>query len=88
MKPNAIIVNPADNVAIALEDIGPGQEVRIGKDPLFCAISGIAYSHKVLLRDVAAGQDIIKYGEIIGQAAEDLKQGDWVHTHNLTLKGE
>ncbi|MBI9075248.1 MAG: UxaA family hydrolase [Desulfatibacillum sp.] len=88
MKPNAIIVHPADNVAIALEDIGQGEDVRTGEEVLFRTISSIAYSHKVLLEDVATGQDVIKYGEIIGQAAEDLKQGEWVHTHNLTIKGE
>lgn len=88
MKPNAIMVNPADNVAIALEDISRGEEVRVGEQVLCRTIADIAYSHKVLLKDLSEGDDVIKYGEIIGQAAQDLKQGEWVHAHNLTLKGE
>ena len=39
--------------------------------------------HKVLLRDVKAGDDIIKYGYPIGHARRDLKAGDWVNEDNL-----
>ena len=39
--------------------------------------------HKVLLKDTAKGEDIIKYGYPIGHAIEDLKAGDWVNENNL-----
>ena len=35
------------------------------------------------MRDIAAGEYVIKYGEIIGRATEDIKKGEWVHTHNV-----
>ena len=39
--------------------------------------------HKYALRDIKAGEDIIKYGNPIGHATCDIKKGDHVHTHNV-----
>ena len=35
------------------------------------------------MRDIAKGEYVIKYGEIIGRATEDIKKGEWAHTHNV-----
>ena len=39
--------------------------------------------HKYALRDISAGEDIIKYGNPIGHATVDIKKGEHVHTHNV-----
>ena len=39
--------------------------------------------HKYALRDIKCGEDIIKYGNPIGHAICDIKQGEHVHTHNV-----
>ena len=39
--------------------------------------------HKYALRDISAGEDIIKYGNPIGHATCDIKKGEHVHTHNV-----
>mgnify|MGYP003293030080 CR=1 FL=1 len=39
--------------------------------------------HKVALKNINKGDCVIKYGEIIGVAKDDIKAGEWVHTHNL-----
>jgi altronate hydrolase len=39
--------------------------------------------HKYALRDIKRGEDIIKYGNPIGHATEDIKAGEHVHTHNV-----
>lgn len=39
--------------------------------------------HKYAARDIAKGENIIKYGQPIGHATEDIKKGDHVHTHNV-----
>lgn len=39
--------------------------------------------HKVALRDIKKGENVIKYGFAIGHATEDIKEGDSVHTNNL-----
>ncbi len=85
MKANVIIINPADNVAVALADIGKGKKILIPDELEMEAVNDIPFSHKVALRDIVAGERIIKYGEIIGQAREDITKGDWVHTHNLVV---
>ena len=43
----------------------------------------IPAGHKYALVDVEVGERIIKYGEIIGRATKDIKNGEWVHTHNV-----
>ena len=43
----------------------------------------IPAGHKYALCDIAQGEYIVKYGEIIGRATQDIKQGEWVHTHNV-----
>ena len=39
--------------------------------------------HKYALRDIKAGENIIKYGNPIGHATEDIKTGEHVHSHNV-----
>ena len=38
---------------------------------------------KIALSDIAAGEKVIKYGFPIGVAAQNIRAGEWVHTHNL-----
>lgn len=39
--------------------------------------------HKYALHDIKAGENIIKYGNPIGHAICDIKEGEHVHTHNI-----
>ena len=39
--------------------------------------------HKYALRDIKAGENIIKYGNPIGHATEDIPKDAHVHTHNV-----
>lgn len=49
----------------------------------------ISAGHKVALKDIKAGEKIIKYGFPIGVATGDISKGDWVHVHNVkTLLNE
>ena len=43
----------------------------------------IPAGHKYALRPIACGETVIKYGEIIGRATQDIPAGEWVHTHNV-----
>lgn len=44
----------------------------------------IPAGHKRALRFIAKGEYVIKYGYPIGRATQDIKEGEWVHTHNLS----
>ncbi|MBQ9430665.1 MAG: altronate dehydratase [Kiritimatiellae bacterium] len=43
----------------------------------------IPAGHKLALRDIKAGEKIVKYGFPVGVATRDIKAGEWVHTHNV-----
>ena len=43
----------------------------------------LADSHKYALRDIKAGENVIKYGQPIGHATADINAGEHVHTHNV-----
>ena len=43
----------------------------------------IPAGHKYALRPISMGEYVIKYGEIIGKATQDIAKGEWVHTHNV-----
>ena len=39
--------------------------------------------HKYASRDISCGENVIKYGNPIGHATEDIKQGAHIHSHNM-----
>ena len=39
--------------------------------------------HKYAIRPIGKGENVIKYGNPIGHATEDIAVGDHVHTHNV-----
>lgn len=43
----------------------------------------IPAGHKYALKNIAKGEAVIKYGQVIGRASEDIPAGAWVHTHNV-----
>ena len=43
----------------------------------------VADGHKYAVRDIKRGENIIKYGQPIGHATEDIAAGAHVHTHNI-----
>lgn len=86
MDAQIIIIHPRDNVAIALRDIKQGETLRLPDGRQLIILSEIGYSHKVSLEDIPEGSAVIKYGEIIGEAKETIKKGDWVHKHNLSIE--
>ena len=45
--------------------------------------SDIKLGHKIALTDIKQGEYVFKYGHIIGRAKQDIKKGEWIHTHNL-----
>ena len=77
-----IKINDLDNVCVALNALPKGEKITIGNESVETN-SEIPAGHKVALKDIKAGEDVIKYGNRIGIAKEDIKAGDWIHTHNI-----
>lgn len=74
-----IIIHEIDNVAVVLRPFTKG-EVVAG----VTLLDDIPQAHKVALKDIKAGEDVIKYGCPIGHATLDIIPGQHVHTHNVT----
>jgi altronate dehydratase small subunit len=48
----------------------------------------IPYGHKFAVKDIASGEDILKYGEIIGRATKGIGAGEHAHIQNIeSLRG-
>lgn len=82
MAKKILQINSADNVAVVLQSIVPGEEINFnGK--LLKINENIPAGHKLALKNIASGDRVIKYGSTIGEAIADIPAGSWVHTHNL-----
>ncbi|MBR2238812.1 MAG: altronate dehydratase [Prevotella sp.] len=75
-------INPADSVVVCLQPKKKGDIIEIDGKTVTLSEDTPA-GHKVLIRDVRQGEDIIKYGYPIGHARQDMKAGDWVNENNL-----
>ena len=81
---NVTIIDAKDNVAVAIEPIAKGDRLEArGADLGVTAKSDVTIYHKVAIRDIPKRQPVVKYGEHIGLAAEDIPAGTHVHTHNV-----
>ena len=84
MTPRCFQGQPQDNVATLVDDAVPGPIDVIGAERrAVTAVEDISRGHKVALRDVAAGEAVIKFGARIGHATRAIRAGEWVHLHNL-----
>jgi len=84
----AIMMNSRDNVATALESLDagaitsvilPSQEV-LKEVP---TMQAIPFGHKLAIIAIKKGDNVMKYGEIIGKASQNIGLGDYVHVHNV-----
>jgi altronate dehydratase len=80
-----LVLDAADNVAVALENLDAGAEtgVEAPGGEMIRAREAIRAAHKVAIRSIAAGQPVIKYGEVIGVASAAIAPGAHVHVHNV-----
>ena len=91
MAIDAIVLNGADNVATAVQDLKANTEasVRTGQELHQVILhEDIPYGHKFSMRAISRGEEIIKYGEVIGRATADISAGCHAHVQNIeSLRG-
>ncbi len=69
-------------MVVALSEIEKGYTIGAGGDEV-TTLEKIPAGHKIAIKDIAAGEPVIKYGSRIGIASEAIAKGSRVHTHNL-----
>ena len=77
-----IRINDSDNVAVALIPLSKDTTIDLGNGEV-TLLQDIPQGHKFALSDLNKGSAVIKYGNQIGIAKEDIAKGSWVHTHNI-----
>ncbi len=74
-------LHPGDNVLVARAELSMGD--RAGG----CRVrETVPAAHKIASKDIAAGEPVRKYGQIIGYASEAITAGHHVHSHNLSCR--
>ena len=88
MAHGALMHDKVDDVAVVIQDVTTGDNVKAvsleGEEvAVVRAIEDIPLGHKIAIRQMSQGQEVIKYGRAIGQTRMDIAVGAHVHTQNV-----
>lgn len=75
-------INPADNVAVAIQELAQGELVRVGDLDIELK-ELIPAGHKFALSAFTEGDNVIKYGYPIGHTLVALEPGEWVNEKKI-----
>ena len=81
-----VVMKANDNVATCLKDLTAGETAEMtidGKRTSVVLRDAIPFGHKFALVDIARGDEVLKYAEIIGVACQPIAAGEHVHVHNV-----
>ena len=82
--PRRIQVRPTDNVAIVVNDLGLAAGTQFPDGLTLNQF--VPQGHKLALRDIGDGAEIIRYGEVIGTAKGTIKRGDWIDESKIRIR--
>jgi altronate hydrolase len=79
-SPRTLRLNPRDNIIVAVDAVDAGVTVAG-----VTATTRIMRGHKLAAQTIPKGQAVLKFGQIIGFASEEIAAGGHVHTHNCSF---
>ena len=82
MEKKCILVEGCDNVIVATEPLSDG-DCAVYQTGSVTVVGSVPVYHKLARADIKCGENVIKYGQIIGRASKDIAQGEHVHVHNV-----
>jgi altronate hydrolase len=75
-------LDPRDNVLVALTDLRKAERVSfLGK--VYVLSSDVPAKQKFVTQDLAAGDEVIMYGVLVGRAVDAIRSGDLLTTRNI-----
>ena len=80
------LIHEKDNTGSALEPIAAGEICRYQKGGIsrdLRIVDDIPFAFKIAIDEIPEGTSVIKYGEVIGEASQDIHIGELVHVHNV-----
>jgi altronate hydrolase len=75
---DTLLITPRDDVLVALRALKKGETVNS-----ITLLDDIPMGHKIARADMKKGHALIKYGNVIGILSQDVRKGQWIHSHNL-----
>lgn len=86
MISSAVLINKEDNVATATKDLAQGEKVIVQSENSTLEVEvkePIMFGHKFSMKDINKGDNIVKYGEVIGITTKYIANYEHVHVHNV-----
>lgn len=77
-----IKINSADNVAVAINAVSAGSAAVIDGQEII-VLENIGSGHKMALRDMQEGEDVVKYGFPIGHLTAPVRKGGLIDHNNI-----
>ncbi len=86
-----LVHDQRDTVGVAVVDVKAGETLagrtlENNANVNAKANMDIPLGHKIALKDFKVGDDVVKYGVVIGRVVQPIKTGDHVHVHNVKTK--
>jgi altronate hydrolase len=78
--PRSLRLNVKDNLVVAVDVLERGATVAG-----ITATARVSRGHKMATARIAKGEPVLKFGQIIGFASEDILPGAHIHTHNCAF---
>ena len=86
MDINALLMDTKDNIVVCVKDVALGSEVIYSQDGQHCTLiakDNIPACHKVAIKPIEKGADVLKYGERIGRSTCAIEVGQLVDHNNI-----
>lgn len=87
VKRQVIKMHPKDNVLVALSDLEKGQSI-VFNEATFILLDNIKAKHKFYTTDLAAGDEVIMYGVLVGNVQYPIVKGSLMTTDNVKHAAE
>lgn len=86
-RPQFLLHQDGDSVAVAVDDLSPGQvrgaSIKEGTWYEMDISHEVPLGHKFAMLDLAEGDTVLKYGIPVGVMTQPVAKGEYVHTHNV-----
>jgi altronate hydrolase len=82
MQRKILKLDSKDNALIALTDLKQGEQIEF-EGKRYGLVSNIPAKHKFATEELAAGDDVIMYGVLVGKASRPIQRGEWLNTANI-----
>ncbi len=82
MQSFVLQLDSRDNVLIALSDLKAGERVEFGGE-VYTLSKNVSAKHKFAMRNLAAGDNIVMYGVLVGRAVKPVAAGELLTTGNI-----